>query len=349
MKKNSLSILIAAVGFTASIGLAQTQLETFENGVNNGDWQLQGTFACNGNVIETSGGNPGAWLHNACACCFLPTLQPYAPPHPYSGDFRAMRVERVGFDMNTFSAQSNFDRLISLWLADDNGTPTDFGDDCFVFTVSNQHMPQPGAGWVSFEIDVPFDSTVLPNDWQLGWNCVGNQDAIWNSIVQGVDYVGFFLGDPTLFYSGNLWDVGIDNVRILGGLGDRFCPPTPNSSGGAALIQGTGSASIAANDLGLAAAPLPKNKSGLFFYGPNQIQIVFGNGFRCVGGALHRLPVLNSGPSGELVFPVDYGSLPAGGQIVAGATWNFQAWFRDPAAGGAFFDTSDAISILFVP
>ncbi len=32
-----------------------------------------------------------------------------------------------------------------------------------------------------------------------------------------------------------------------------------------------------------------------------------------------------------------------------GSTRNFQHWFRDPAAGGAFFNTSNAVSIVVVP
>ncbi len=53
--------------------------------------------------------------------------------------------------------------------------------------------------------------------------------------------------------------------------------------------------------------------------------------------------------TGWLIRPVDYANLPPGGDITAGSTWNFQAWFRDPAAGGGCFDTSDAVSITFVP
>ena len=36
-------------------------------------------------------------------------------------------------------------------------------------------------------------------------------------------------------------------------------------------------------------------------------------------------------------------------QITAGSTWLFQAWFRDPAAGGAAFNLSDARQIEFLP
>ena len=36
-------------------------------------------------------------------------------------------------------------------------------------------------------------------------------------------------------------------------------------------------------------------------------------------------------------------------QITAGSTWNFAAWFRDPAAGGAFFNLSDGLEVTFLP
>jgi hypothetical protein len=32
----------------------------------------------------------------------------------------------------------------------------------------------------------------------------------------------------------------------------------------------------------------------------------------------------------------------------ASSTWNFQAWYREPAAGGPFFDLSDALNLVFV-
>ncbi|MFT4542387.1 MAG: hypothetical protein ACI841_001516 [Planctomycetota bacterium] len=40
--------------------------------------------------------------------------------------------------------------------------------------------------------------------------------------------------------------------------------------------------------------------------------------------------------------------LPASGQIVAGATWNFQGWFRDPAGPCGFaFKLTNALSVTF--
>ena len=51
-----------------------------------------------------------------------------------------------------------------------------------------------------------------------------------------------------------------------------------------------------------------------------------------------------------LTYPLDNTSPPTGAtQITPGSTWNFQAWFRDPMAGGAFFDLSDGLSVTFGP
>ena len=41
--------------------------------------------------------------------------------------------------------------------------------------------------------------------------------------------------------------------------------------------------------------------------------------------------------------------LPTGGPIAAGSTWNFQCFFRDPAAGGSRFNTTDAVAVTFLP
>ncbi len=37
------------------------------------------------------------------------------------------------------------------------------------------------------------------------------------------------------------------------------------------------------------------------------------------------------------------------GQILGGTTWSFQAWYRDPDAGGHLFNLSDGVRITFLP
>jgi len=137
------------------------------------------------------------------------------------------------------------------------------------------------------------------------------------------------------------------------GPGTNYCTGsvTANSTGFPALISATGSASVSANDIVLTTQPVP-NQPGIFFYGPDQVAAPFGNGTLCVGpGALGiaRLPVENA--SGNVITHVLDNtmspSVPT--QIDPGETWNFSTWFRDPAAGGAFFNLSDGLEITFTP
>lgn len=138
-----------------------------------------------------------------------------------------------------------------------------------------------------------------------------------------------------------------------GAVGNNYCLSLANSTGSSAIINTTGSASIAANNLILVASSLPANKPGLFFYGDGQVQLPLGNGLRCVGtGTIgtFRLPVVLSDTNGCLTYELDNLSPPfAGGQLVSGAQWNFQAWFRDTAAGGAQFNLSDGTQVTFTP
>jgi len=133
-------------------------------------------------------------------------------------------------------------------------------------------------------------------------------------------------------------------------LGTNFCVATTNSTGAPAAIVGTGSLVVADNALTLAAGPVP-NQPGLFFYGPTATQIPFGNGFRCIGSqgtvGIQRMPVENAA-SGVLTHNADLtqSSTPQG-LITPGTTWYFQAWYRDPAAGGASFNLSDGLELSF--
>ncbi len=130
-----------------------------------------------------------------------------------------------------------------------------------------------------------------------------------------------------------------------------YCIGAPNSAGAGATMSWIGSTSVAANDLVLQTVGLPPTQFGLFYYGPNQIQIPFGDGFRCVGGGVHRLGVKLSSAGGEASWALDITSPPSPpGQITAGSTWNFQLWYRDPAGpGGSGFNFSDGLNSTFCP
>jgi len=128
----------------------------------------------------------------------------------------------------------------------------------------------------------------------------------------------------------------------------NYCVGAPNSVGPGAVIAVSGSLSVADNDFHLHTAGNPVGQFGLFFFGSTQIQIPFGNGFRCVGGGVFRLlPPQITDAFGEVSRTVDFTSAPAAGLITGGSTWNFQFWYRDPDDGGAAFNLSDGVSVLF--
>ena len=134
----------------------------------------------------------------------------------------------------------------------------------------------------------------------------------------------------------------------------NYCVGAPNSVGLGARLSTCGSTSVAANDLMLVVSGAPKNQPGIFFYGALAVQVPFGDGFRCVGGAMHRLvPIINTDQAGGYYRPLDVHATPSDhgpGLIDAGSSWNFQFWHRDPAGpGGNAFNLSDAVSVTFTP
>ena len=129
----------------------------------------------------------------------------------------------------------------------------------------------------------------------------------------------------------------------------NYCSTSPNSVGPGAVMYSSGSSSVAANDLTLIAIGCPPNTTGLFFYGQTETFVPFGNGNRCVANPFWRLPAQQADFLGDLTRALNLNALPSGGQISAGQTWKFQAWYRNPAGGGAGFNTSDGLSVRFCP
>ena len=126
---------------------------------------------------------------------------------------------------------------------------------------------------------------------------------------------------------------------------ENYCTAVPNSSGSAAILSVVGSPSVAADDLVISAAPVPESTFFLFFYGPNEIQVPFGNGgFRCIGGLLQRMQPPMSGMAGvatRAILPSQYTFMPQ-------TDVNFQCWFRDNSVLPDRFNTSDALKVRFV-
>jgi hypothetical protein len=126
----------------------------------------------------------------------------------------------------------------------------------------------------------------------------------------------------------------------------NYCVTSPNSANPAgASMTYLGTNRISNNNFVLVALGCTPNRTGLFFYGQGQTNVPFGNGRRCVSAPFFRLPIGTTNVFGDLQFNLNLNALPPGGQISAGQTWNFQAYFRDPAAGGGFFNSTDGLNV----
>ena len=161
----------------------------------------------------------------------------------------------------------------------------------------------------------------------------------------------------------------VGSITVYSDPGDFFCFCEPlgpcsnrdygagcsNSNGtfrGGRMI-GSGSASVAADDLVLTVDLLPPNKTCLPFRGMNQVgQIQMGEGWRCVGSPFYRLPAQNSGAGGTIaVGPGVVASTSSGAHpILSGQTWRFQVWYRDAMSPcGNNTNVSNGYAVSFVP
>ncbi|HTF91026.1 MAG TPA: hypothetical protein VK843_21605 [Planctomycetota bacterium] len=136
---------------------------------------------------------------------------------------------------------------------------------------------------------------------------------------------------------------GVCVAAVCNAVGSGYCPTGPLMS----VIAGTGSASVAANDLVLHANNVPSNKLGLFLYSRGKQSLPFGNSRLCVGGGgfpVRRLPTVNSGAGTTLTFALDQNALPGGDVFNAGEVIYFQAWFRVSTIAN---ETSNGLELLF--
>jgi hypothetical protein len=132
----------------------------------------------------------------------------------------------------------------------------------------------------------------------------------------------------------------------------NYCFTSPNSVGPGMVMSFSGSSCASDEDVTLEAIGGPPNKNGIFYYGPNQAQAVFGNGIRCVSGSTFRLPIISTDSFGDAIYTLDFTVAPVGtgnGSWDAGDTWNVQFWYRDPQGGGASFNLSDGLQVTLGP
>lgn len=159
-------------------------------------------------------------------------------------------------------------------------------------------------------------------------------------------------GTPEHFVFGNYRGSGAAYLFAVG-RGERYCTSSPNSTGAPASISIEGCLSVLDGELELVATQLPASVPGIFFYGDTPQSAPLGEGTLCVRSnppGPYRLQVQLSSPAGVLQYPFDFAAA-AGipGEVTAGSTWYFQAYYRDVLGGASGFNLSDGIALPFVP
>ncbi|MEM9381420.1 MAG: hypothetical protein AAGB93_15810 [Planctomycetota bacterium] len=152
-------------------------------------------------------------------------------------------------------------------------------------------------------------------------------------------------------------DAGSDptNGNSVPELGTNYCGPSvPNASGASGVISAVGSDVASDGELTLRASSLPTNSFGYFVASQTQDFVVGPGGSAgnlCIGGSVARFAAQaqSSGLGGSFAVDVDLDAIPTNPvqSVLAGQTWNFQAWFRDSAMGQATSNFTDALSILY--
>lgn len=373
--RTALGTLLSLSVLTSS-ATAQIYTEDFDAGSNVDAWEIWWDAFT---TVESTGGNGGGYLrfdnHSGSLTCQFLDIYPVLPtavPSGFTGDWRAAQIDSVGLDVNVAVGPFTGFGGWTVVIGDDNGTPADKLDDCRLeFSSTGQIPPMTQGVWESFDFPIPSDSTVVPTGWVVTGPCVGGPDAVWNSVIQDVDYFGFRMDyDPSGFCSFWHWNMGVDNLRVersilgtsycygdgagmgcpcgnLGGTGEGC----QNSSGSGAVLAASGSASFMSDDLTLEVTQGPSNVSGVVFFGTAQTNggagILFGDGLRCAGGALQRLGVVSLDGNGAGTWGP---GLASQGGWAAGDTRYFQGWFRDNAGPCGFgFNTSQAMTLTFLP
>ena len=197
-----------------------------------------------------------------------------------------------------------------------------------------------------------YDLWTASGQWISGWIGIAEgQQSIehWGALDPG-SYRIEFRADGASEYAFADFNAAMHLVELAA----NYCVGAPNSVGAGAKLAVGGTHSIASNDFRIDASGVVPSVAGIVFYGSNQTQVSFGDGFRCVAGGLYRVhPVVMADANGDLSKPIDFTSGSAGsgsGQILAWSTWNFQLWYRDPqGSGGSGFNTSDALQASFYP
>ena len=212
-------------------GQTNSFVETYDDGTDVGLWHCSAGAA---RIIETSGGNPGAYLQQGGFSSAIPTWasvstrfqpgvpDPYKIDSIYTGDWTGLGVTRITVDLNVIQVATwATDRAVTLELLQMDETGFNVNYDA---TYTLPDLPNPPVGWQTYSFPVDANSPTIPEGWVFtrGDGTPGT-DAEWSPFLHRIDLTSIGFYKPGFAYpSLGTWILGIDNIEI-----DFQASPTP--------------------------------------------------------------------------------------------------------------------------
>ena len=212
-------------------GQTDSFIETYDDGTDVGLWHCSVGVP---RIIETSGGNPGAYVQQGGFSTSIPTWasistrfqpgvnDPYKIDSIYTGDWTSLGVTGVTVDLNVIQVATwATDRAVTLELLQMDETGFNVNYDA---TYTLPDLPDPPLGWQTYSFPIDANSATIPQGWVFtrGDGTPGT-DAEWSPFLHRVDLTSIGFYKPGFFYpSLGTWILGIDNIEI-----DFQPTPTP--------------------------------------------------------------------------------------------------------------------------
>lgn len=256
-------------------------------------------------------------------------------------------------------------------LLPEDGSTFDLFGDAVAMNDQVLAISSPGENGFGIGQDIGavylFDTQSFAERAKLIPSGIGPEDQLGFSVALQGDYIvaGAPWDDEAGSNAGAAYWFPIDSELLSSSFcGGSGCPCGNDSGVGGCLnstnqggqLLAKGTSSLACDDAVFTARRIPLNSFGLVFMGSSsQPPVALADGLLCLSGDLFRFGVRDSGPGGRIVEGPGVAAqacalFGAGGCLVAGSTWQFQAWVRDsggPCGSGS--NTTNAVSVTFVP
>ena len=204
-------------------GQTNSFVETYDDGTDVGLWHCSVGVP---RIIESGGGNPGAYLQQGGFSSSIPTWasistrfqpgvnDPYKIDSIYTGDWTSLGVTGITADLNVIHVATwATDRAVTLELLQMDETGFNVNYDA---TYTLPDLPEPPIGWQTYSFPVDANSPTIPQGWVFtrGDGTPGT-DAEWSPFLHRIDLTSIGFYKPGFAYpSLGTWILGIDNIEI---------------------------------------------------------------------------------------------------------------------------------------